>query len=75
MGNITDSETKIPNIFKTSIKNPKKNKIIDVVVVDLPGYGDTYGFHRIFSNGYFHYRSFSKAAKIKFVITFTFNDM
>ena len=44
-------------------------------MVDLPGYGDTYGFHRIFSNGYFHYRSFSKTAKIKFVITFTFNSM
>ena len=75
VGNITDSETEIPNLFKTRIIDPKSNTLINVVVIDLPGYGDTYGFHRIFSNGYFHYRSFSKTSKIKFVITFAYQDM
>jgi len=75
VGNITDSETEIPNIFNTAVYDTKSNKKIDLVVLDLPGYGDTYGLHRIFSNGYFHYRSFSKTTKIKFVVTFTFQDM
>jgi len=43
--------------------------------MDQPGYGDTYGFHRMFSNGYFHYRSFSKTGKIKFVLTFSQTDL
>jgi len=43
-----------------------------VTILDQPGYGDTYGFHRIFSNGYFHYRTFSKTPKLKFILAFNF---
>lgn len=75
IGNHCDSETEIPNIFLTSVKDPKTGQLIKTVVMDQPGYGDTYGFHRIFSNGYFHYRSFSKAAKIKFVLVFSLADL
>ena len=39
-----------------------------ITILDQPGYGDTYGFHRIFSNGYFHYRTFSKTPKLKFIL-------
>ena len=44
-------------------------------MLDQPGYGDTYGFHRIFSNGYFHYRTFSKTPKLKFVLAISKNDL
>lgn len=43
--------------------------------MDQPGYGDTYGFHRIFSNGYFHYRTFSKTPKLKFILAFKKVDL
>ena len=43
--------------------------------MDQPGYGDTYGFHRIFSNGYFHYRTFSKTPKLKFILAINYNDL
>ena len=75
MGNLIDSETEIPNIFQTQVVDPLTNKVKNTVVLDQPGYGDTYGFHRIFSNGYFHYRSFSKAGKIKFVLVFNHKDL
>ena len=44
-------------------------------ILDQPGYGDTYGFHRIFSNGYFHYRTFSKTPKLKFILAIKKNDL
>ena len=44
-------------------------------MLDQPGYGDTYGFHRVFSNGYFHYRTFSKTPKLKFVLAISKNDL
>jgi hypothetical protein len=44
-------------------------------LLDQPGYGDTYGFHRIFSNGYFHYRTFSKTPKLKFILAIDYNDL
>jgi hypothetical protein len=43
--------------------------------LDQPGYGDTYGFHRIFANGYFHYRTFSKTPKLKFILAIEMNDV
>lgn len=43
--------------------------------MDQPGYGDTYGFHRIYSNGYFHYRTFSKTPKLKFILAFKKDDL
>lgn len=43
--------------------------------MDQPGYGDTYGFHRIYSNGYFHYRTFSKTPKLKFILAFKKVDL
>jgi hypothetical protein len=75
IGQTTESETEIPNIFEGFIRvkdDPKPRKIW---VLDQPGYGDTYGFHRIFSNGYFHYRTFSKTPKLKFVLAISKNDL
>lgn len=46
-----------------------------VKLLDQPGYGDTYGFYRIFSNGYFHYRTFSKTPKLKFILAIKKNDL
>jgi hypothetical protein len=51
------------------------NDIKNITILDQPGYGDTYGFHRIFSNGYFHYRTFSKTKKLKFVLAIWMNDL
>ena len=47
----------------------------DIVLFDCPGYSDSYGCGRIISNGYFHYRLFSKIKKIKFVLVFSFDEM
>ena len=51
------------------------NGVKSIHVLDQPGYGNTYGFHRIFSSGYFHYRTFSKTPKLKFVLTIWRNDL
>ena len=57
------------------IKGSIPIKFKKVAVLDQPGYGDTYGFHRIFSNGYFHYRTFSKTPKLKFVLAVSKTDL
>jgi hypothetical protein len=57
----------------TSVKPPSPFK--KLWILDQPGYGDTYGFHRIFSNGYFHYRTFSKTPKLKFILAIWMNDI
>jgi hypothetical protein len=44
-------------------------------LLDCPGYLDTFGFHRIISNRFFHYQVFSKVQNVKFLIVFTFEDM
>ena len=44
-------------------------------LLDQPGYGDSYGFHRIFSNGYFHYRTFSKTPLLKFILVVNKSDL
>ena len=77
VGLSTESETEIPNIFETRVRIKGSNpaKFEKIVVLDQPGYGDTYGFHRIFSNGYFHYRTFSKTPKLKFVLAVSANDL
>lgn len=86
IGFTTESETQIPNTFETLLKakDPKDGKYKFVKegnvnkkiwVLDQPGYGDTYGFHRIFSNGYFHYRTFSKTPKLKFVLAVSRHDL
>lgn len=41
-----------------------------IVLIDTPGYGDTYGVYRILSNGFYHYRLYSKVQNMKFLITF-----
>ena len=46
-----------------------------VSLLDQPGYGDSYGFHRIFSNGYFHYRTFSKTPLLKFILVVNKSDL
>ena len=74
IGLTNDSETEIPNIFEVSWKD-EKNELIKIVLLDQPGYGDSYGFHRILSNGYFHYRSLSKTPKLKFILAFNRNEM
>lgn len=75
IGHTGDSETEIPNIFEFSFKDQTTQKIVKIALLDQPGYGDTYGFHRILSNGYFHYRSFSKTPKLKFILAFNKNEM
>lgn len=55
------------------VKEENINK--KVWLLDQPGYGDTYGFHRIFSNGYFHYRTFSKTPKLKFILAVSRYDL
>ena len=77
IGATAESETEIPNIFEAQIKEkgvgPAKMK--KICILDQPGYGDSYGFHRIFSNGYFHYRTFSKTPKLKFILAIHKNDL
>lgn len=74
VGITPQSETQIPNIFETKFRD-SKNEFKAVTILDQPGYGDTYGFHRIFSNGYFHYRTFSKTPKLKFILAFKKVDL
>ena len=38
--------------------------------MDTPGYGDTYGVLKIFSNAYYHYRLYSKVQNMKFILAF-----
>ena len=38
--------------------------------MDTPGYGDTYGVLRIFSNAFYHYRLYSKVQNMKFILAF-----
>lgn len=64
IGNIqSKSQTQIPNCFDADFI--KKN----LKLLDAPGYGDSEGCQRIISNGYFHYKLFSKIQKMKFLIT------
>lgn len=35
----------------------------------MPGYG-ALNFHRLVSNGYLHYRMFSKVKRLKFILVF-----
>jgi len=44
-------------------------------VIDQPGYGDSNGFFSVYANGYFHYRTFSKNQKLKFVIVVNRYDL
>jgi hypothetical protein len=74
VGITNESETEIPNIFEARFRDKKKEEK-KVFLLDQPGYGDSYGFHRIFSNGYFHYRTFSKTPKLKFILAFNKNDL
>jgi len=46
-----------------------------MAIFDQPGYGDSAGFHRILANGYFHYKSFLKTPKMKFLITIRRADL
>ena len=66
----TESETQVPNIFEDVTINLGKTSV-ELTLIDTPGYGDTEGFYRIFANGYFHYRVFSRTPKMKFIIAFT----
>ena len=47
----------------------------NTTLFDCPGYSDSYGCARVISNGYFHYRVFSKVQNIKFILTFSYHDM
>lgn len=44
-------------------------------MIDQPGYGDSNGFYKIYSNGYFHYRTFSKNQKLKFILVVNKHDL
>lgn len=63
------SETQIPNFFEFESNGQK------IFLVDCPGYLDSFGCYRVINNRFFHYQVFSKVENIKFIITFTFNDM
>ena len=73
------SKTQIPNLFEIKMGEGSKGKIEanrkKSYLIDCPGYIDTYGCYRIISNRFFHYLVFSKVEKIKFVLTFSYNDM
>lgn len=43
-------------------------------MLDCPGYGDSKGSFTIITNGYYHYRVFSKVQNLKFVLTFDGNE-
>jgi len=57
----------IPNYFKVKLKNGRYLGS-STYVVDTPGYGDTFGVFRILANGFYHYRLYSKAQNMKFII-------
>ncbi len=41
-----------------------------IYVIDTPGYADTKGILTILSNGYYHYRLYSKVQNMKFILCF-----
>ena len=43
--------------------------------MDLPGYNNTYGVLRTIANGYYHYRLYSKAKNMRFILTFEKNQL
>jgi uncharacterized protein YpmS len=45
------------------------------MLIDTPGYGDSYGVYRILSNAYYHFRLYSKVQNMKFLITFDRNNL
>lgn len=73
------SKTQIPNLFEIQMGDLSKSKIGPAkkksYLIDCPGYIDTYGCYRIISNRFFHNLVFSKVEKMKFVLTWSFNDM
>nr|BAJ99091.1 predicted protein [Hordeum vulgare subsp. vulgare] len=73
IGNSNQSQTEMPNIFETKYRS--NGKLVSVTLLDQPGHGDSYGFHRIFSSGYFHYRTFSKTPRLKFILAFKKDDL
>ena len=46
-----------------------------MAILDQPGYGNSAGFHHILANGYFHYKSFLKTPKMKFLIAIRRADL
>lgn len=63
------SETQIPNFFQYEQNGEK------IFLVDCPGYLDSFGCYRVINNRFFHYQVFSKVENMKFILTFTYNDM
>ena len=45
------------------------------LLIDCPGYLDTVGCSRILSNGYFHFKVFSRVAKVKLILTVQYDDI
>ena len=73
IGDTANSETQIPNYFYPSAAIVGKNQ--KLVIIDCPGFQDSYGCHRIISNAYFNYRVFSKVRKMKFVLIVQKSDL
>lgn len=46
-----------------------------IYVIDTPGYADTKGVLTILSNGYYHYRLYSKVKNMKFILCFDMNQL
>lgn len=64
------SETQIPNVFKTKLKED-----FTIHIIDCPGYLDTFGCSRMISNAYFHFKVFRQVEKVKLVLTIQLDDM
>jgi hypothetical protein len=45
------------------------------MLIDTPGYENTYGVYRILSNTYYHFRLYSKLQNMKFLIVFDRNNL
>lgn len=71
IGNEGNSQTQIPNFFQIKVKENNN----PIVLIDTPGYGDSYGVYRILSNAFYHFRLYSKVINMKFLITFDRNHL
>lgn len=74
IGNSMNSETMIPNSFQVKFPCGRYSGV-QTWVIDTPGYGDTYGVLRIFANGFYHYRLYSKVKNIKFILCFDYSNI
>ena len=73
IGHTANSETLIPNFFYPS--SSIIGKIQKLVIIDSPGFQNTYGCLRTILSAFSNYRVFSKVRKMKFVLIVQKSDM